>query len=294
MSICQDALLGNTSKVVSTWAGPHLNTPFQIPDDGTNDPSAMRSVRWDGCNTVNHHAILLYVSVSTALIIAPLSTIAKNCTRSPSGPCNDVTVLNRALVAVCLGVPVSSNAYMSTMVFMLIDSTFSKVWRWSSSTAKSNMPLIVSGTSVCSVTQSPCRSIVATDSRGQSCVVTDDGAVPSMSGLGVGTTAGPLPAVIPPHFPRLQTNPRLHFHTCQCRMHTMCPRCLPHGMSKLAGLVLVQTRIWQVMLGVMLAKHTGPAILVVWVALLFAACLQPAVSNSFPEAAVGLSPGMFH
>ena len=192
----------------------------------------------DGCSVISLRVTLLYVSVLTALIIAPLSTVAKNRTHSPCGPCSDVTVLNGALVAACIGLPVSSNAYTSTMLFMLADSTFLKVWRRSSSTAKSNAPLIVSGMSVYSETQSTCRSIVAANFWGWSCVITNDGAVLSMSGFGDGTTAGPLPAVVPPHFPMLMTSPKLHFLVCWCQTCKVRLQCLHHGMSRLVGLAL--------------------------------------------------------
>ena len=43
-SICHDPPLGNTSKLVSTLAGPHSKVPVHSPDNGTSDPSAMRSV----------------------------------------------------------------------------------------------------------------------------------------------------------------------------------------------------------------------------------------------------------
>lgn len=87
MSIRHDPPLGKTSNVVCTCTGPHDSVPSHTPVDGTNAPLAMRKVLIDGLSGERRLAIRWYAIVSMALIIAPLSTMARNRAFSPCGPC---------------------------------------------------------------------------------------------------------------------------------------------------------------------------------------------------------------
>jgi len=106
--ICQKPLLGKTSNEVFSCRSPHKICPVQTPVEGTNGPSAIHSICQEGLSRASLHAILWNAAVSMALIMAPLSTIAKNQTFSPCGLCRIGTVKNRSLVFVRIAFPDAS------------------------------------------------------------------------------------------------------------------------------------------------------------------------------------------
>jgi len=85
-----------------------VNVPVQTPEDGTRDPSAMRRVLVDVLSGDRRRAIRWYAAVSMALIIAPLSTMARNRAFSPCGPWRCGMVRNGLLVQDRAGLPDAS------------------------------------------------------------------------------------------------------------------------------------------------------------------------------------------
>lgn len=102
--------------------------PAQTPVERTTDPLAIRSFREDGLSGESLRAMRVYVAVSIALIMAPLSTTVRKCTCSPFGPCRLGVVRKGLLVRVTIGFPSSSTKYTSvTSLLGMVTSPFSRV-----------------------------------------------------------------------------------------------------------------------------------------------------------------------
>lgn len=81
----QDPLLGNTSNVTRAWIGPHSRSPVHALVDAVSVPLAILNVRDDGLSGDRCPAMCWNTVVLMALIIAPLSMVARKRTCSLVG-----------------------------------------------------------------------------------------------------------------------------------------------------------------------------------------------------------------
>ena len=108
-----DPSLGKTSKLAYVVSGPHSNLPAHVPVEEMTNPLGIWSFCENGLSRCSLRAMRWNPAVSIALIIALLSTTARKHACSPFGPWREGTVRKGLLVYAMIGLPRSSNRYIS-------------------------------------------------------------------------------------------------------------------------------------------------------------------------------------